>query len=457
MRENGYITEAEHRRAVAEPLRVASRNSIPGDAQWFLDVAMDQLDAQHGSATQSRVYTTLDPDLQRAALDAVAEGLPAVDAQLRSRRLNERPQVALIALDSHTGEVKAVVGGRDFNVSQFNHVTAMRQPGSVFKPFVYASAIQPGESRDPFTAASTVEDVPRSFSFDGQIYEPSNHGDHFHGTVTLRNALAKSMNIAAVSVAEKVGYKHVLEMARRAGLNDRMRATPSIALGAYEATPLEMAAAYTIFANRGRYVPPSLIREVRSFRGELRHQSKRSSERVLTREAAFVMQDMLEEVLRSGTAASARHKLRGRAAGKTGTSRDGWFVGYTSNLICAVWIGFDTNQDLDLEGARSAMPVWTAFMRAAGARSRYREELDSAPKGVAVVLIDTETGMRAGADCPLTRREYFIAGTEPTIACTHDVIPEEMPSVGDSAVVTVSQDATVNPLRGGSLGGATHR
>jgi penicillin-binding protein 1B len=265
------------------------------------------------------------------------------------------------------------------------------------------------------------------------------------------------MNIAAVSVAEKVGYKHVLEMARRAGLNDRMRATPSLALGAYEATPLEMAAAYTIFANRGRYVPPSLIREVRSFRGELRHQSKRSSERVLTREAAFVMQDMLEEVLRSGTAASARHKLRGRAAGKTGTSRDGWFVGYTSNLICAVWIGFDTNQDLDLEGARSAMPVWTAFMRAAGARSRYREELDSAPKGVAVVLIDTETGMRAAADCPLTRREYFIAGTEPTIPCTHDVIPGEMPTVGDSAVVTVSQDATVNPLRGGSLGGGTHR
>ena len=156
------------------------------------------------------------------------------------------------------------------------------------------------------------------------------------------------------------------------------------------------------------------------------------------------MQDMLEEVLRSGTAASARHKLRGPAAGKTGTSRDGWFVGYSSNLICAVWIGFDTNRDLDLEGARSAMPVWTAFMRAAGARARYREELDSAPDGVTVVMIDTETGLRAGPDCPLTRREYFIVGTEPITACTHDLSPEETQNVEASSVVTVSQHNTVS-------------
>ena len=323
MKENGYLTEALFPSALAEPVRLASRSAIPSDAPWFLDLVIDRLDAEHGSAEQARVYTTLDPDLQRSALDAVAEGLSAVDARLRSRRLNEQPQVALVALDPHTGEVRAVVGGRDFRVSQFNHATAMRQPGSVFKPFVYASALESSNARHTLTAASTVADVPRSFSFDGQIYEPSNYGDHFYGTVTLRRALAKSMNIAAVSVAEIAGYKQVLDLARRAGLNDQMRATPSLALGAYEATPLEMAASYTIFANRGRYVAPSLIREVRSARGDLRYESKPLSRRVLSREAAFVMQDMLEEVLRSGTAASARHKLRGPAAGKTGTSRDG--------------------------------------------------------------------------------------------------------------------------------------
>ena len=444
MQENGYITASEYGKALAEPVRPVSRTSVTGDAPWFLDLAIDQLDTEHSSAAPARVYTTLDPDLQRSALDAVSEGLSAVDAQLRSRRLHERPQVALVALDSRTGEVKALVGGRDFSSSQFNHATAMRQPGSVFKPFVYASALEPRNADHTLTAASTVADIPRSFNFDGQIYEPSNHGAHFYGTVTLRMALAKSMNIAAVSVAEKVGYKQVLELSRRAGLNDRMRATPSLALGAYEATPLEMAAAYTIFANRGRYVAPSLIREVRSARGELKFVRKRLSHRALSREAAFIMQDMLEEVLRSGTAASARHRVRGRAAGKTGTSRDGWFVGYTSNLICAVWVGFDSNRDLDLEGARSAMPVWAAFMRAAGGRSRYREEFDAAPNGVTVMLVDTETGLPAGPDCPLTRREYFIAGTEPASECSHEVSTEDLPTIEGSSVVPGSDEINVN-------------
>ena len=276
-----------------------------------------------------------------------------------------------------------------------------------------------------------------------KVYEPSNYGDHFYGTVTLRTALAKSMNIAAVSVAETVGYKQVLDLSRRAGLNEHMRATPSLALGAYEATPLEMAASYTIFANRGRYVAPSLIREVRSVRGDLRYESKRLSHRVLSREAAFVMQDMLEEVLRSGTAA-VRASQTARACSRQDRDLAGWLVcRISSNLICAVWIGFDTNRDLDLEGARSAMPVWAAFMRAAGARTRYRQELDSAPNGVTVVSVDTETGLRAGPDCPLTRREYFIAGTEPATACTHDVSPEEIPNVEAPSVATVSQHTTV--------------
>ncbi len=444
MRQNGLLAESQFREASAEQIQLASRAAATSGAPWFLDLAIDQLETAHGGETQAHVYTTLDSDLQRMAMSAVAEGMGTVDAQLRSRNLDERPQVALVALDSHTGEVKAVVGGRNFGMSQLNHATTMRQPGSVFKPFVYAAALNTNNDQRRLTAASTVQDSPTTFHFAGQNYSPSNHGDHFYGTVTLRRALAKSMNIAAVSVAEEVGYEKVFQTSRSAGLNDRMRATPALALGAYEATPLEMAASYTVFANEGRYVAPSLIREVRSLKGDLKYQNKRISHRVLTQEAAFVMQDMLQEVLRTGTAAGARTKLRGPAAGKTGTSRDGWFVGYSSNLICAVWVGYDSNRDLDLEGARSALPVWTAFMRAAGARTRYRGNFASAPNGVNAVLLDSATGLPAGPNCTMTHREYFIAGTEPIRTCTHDIIPkplEEVPAPQDGmSLVTVSYE-----------------
>lgn len=423
MAQNGYITQAERTEAIAEPLQVAAPSASSTGAPWFVDFAVDELQLHDQEEGQARVYTTLDPDLQRAAVEAVRQGMIGVDVRLK-QSIGHLPaaQVALVAIDSHTGEVKAVVGGREFGRSQLNHAKAMRQPGSVFKPFVYAAALSSDREGRKFTPATTVVDEPTSFRFDGHSYTPSNFNEHFYGRVTLRRALAKSMNVATVSVAEKVGYDRVLRLARSAGLNDRMRSTPAIALGAYEATPLEMAASYTAFANSGMFVEPSFVAEVRTPDGAVRYHAEPATHKVLDAPVAFVMQDMLSEVLRSGTAAGVRASgFNVPAAGKTGTSRDGWFIGYTSNLICAVWVGFDDNRDLDLEGAKSALPIWTEFMRRASRRAAYRKELGVMPAGVVSVSVDAYTGLLAGPSCESTRREYFVHGTEPHTVCSHEV------------------------------------
>ena len=276
MRQNGNITVEEEQLAASSPSGISPATPERGDAPYFLTIAMDEfrnrLDTVESGEGSYRVYTTLDPGLQSAAADAVRVGVQNIDALLRKKRAGIAnpvvPQVALIALDVHTGEVKAVVGGRNYGTSQLNHALAARQPGSVFKPFVYAAALsQPNQRRYSFTPSSMVDDVPTAFHFGNTVYEPGNFGDRFYGRVTLRKALAKSMNVATVSLAEAVGYRRVVELAKRAGLNDGLRATPALALGAYEVTPLEMAGAYTVFANEGTYVKPAFIAEIRSGNG----------------------------------------------------------------------------------------------------------------------------------------------------------------------------------------------
>src|SRR5262249_47066190 len=276
------------------------------------------------------------------------------------------PQVALVALDPHTGEVKALAGGRNYGLSQLNHVLAKRQPGSVFKPFVYATALNTGITGGPtvLTASSTVMDEPTTFFFDGKPYDPSNFEKHFMGTVTLRTALAHSLNVATVKIAEKVGYDSVVEMANRAGMNYKIQATPSVALGAYEITPLEAAGAYTVFSNDGDYIKPSFLSMVRAQDGKVVFKNKIEAKQALDPRVAYLTTNLMEEVLRTGTAAGvrARYKFNVPAAGKTGTSHDGWFAGFTSELLCVVWVGIDDNSELDLEGAHSAAPIWAEFM-----------------------------------------------------------------------------------------------
>jgi penicillin-binding protein 1B len=429
MRANGYITEDDYRTAVASPLRVSRDSGEALDAPYFVDLVDDTLqnvlqdrDFQNSSI---HVYTTLDMDLQRDAVEAVRIGIQETDQQWRRRSKNyggsEMPQAqaALVALDTQTGEVKALVGGRSYGISQFDHATARRQPGSSFKPFVYAAALGASLANGgpALTPASMVEDEPTTFYFNGKPYDPADHGHDYAGEVTLRYALAHSLNVPAVKVAETIGYDQVARVARAAGLS--VNATPSVALGSYEVTPLEMAGAYTIFANDGNRLKTGFIRDIRDQHTGSIFQWQPERKPAIDARVAYLVENMMEEVLRSGTGAGVR--TRGfslPAAGKTGSSHDGWFAGFTSRLICVVWVGFDNNRDIKIDGARSALPIWTEFMKRAHQHPEYRKVHEFAtPRGIVTAQIDAETGELATPNCAHVRSEVFIDGTEPVEAC----------------------------------------
>jgi penicillin-binding protein 1B len=420
MRDNGYISEREAEMAAAEPVMVAPGTVDSNDAPYFVDLVNDWLQdelQEHDFQTSSyRVYTTIDPRLQRDATEAVRIGIKEADELIdkRRKRLKQsdgpEPQVALVALDAETGEIRALVGGRNYGVSQLNRARAKWQPGSIFKPFVFAAAlstaIDPASTGEVLTPVTMIEDEPTSFEFDGKEYQPSNFGDKFYGQVTLRTALAKSLNIPTVKIAEMVGYSTVAEVARKAGLTNQV-GTPAVALGSYDATPIEMAGAYTVFTNRGEYVKPVSVRSIYDREGRPIFEAKPVRREVLDPRIAYLMVNMMEEVIRSGTGAGVRSRgFKLPAAGKTGTSRDGWFAGFTSKLICVVWVGFDDNTDLKLEGSKSALPIWTEFMKRAHQHRDYLGTKNFAPpEGVTVV--DGCSG----------RPEAFLAGSEPVDLC----------------------------------------
>jgi penicillin-binding protein 1B len=434
MTENGAISQEQSKDAKKLPLHIVDAGLEGSTAPYFVDMVKEHLLDRFSEAdllSQSfRVYTTLDPQLQRAAAEAIDAGAKNVDAQLarryaRWRKQGEEPpqaQVAIVVLDPHNGEIKALVGGRDYGQSQLNHVLARRQPGSAFKPFVYAAAFQGGvDGVQPIvTPATTIMDEPTTFDFDGKEYTPNNYGEKFHGKVTTREALTFSLNVATVKVAEMVGYTRVTDMAHQFGLDPSIQPTPSVALGAYEMTPLEVAGGYTILANEGVRAEPMFIRNVVNASGEpLEHNAIRTR-RALDPRVAYLVTSMMEDVINHGTGATVRARgFTAPAAGKTGTSRDGWFAGYTSNLLCIVWVGFDDNRDLGLSGANAPAPIWADFMKRAIALPAYSDVQSFVmPEGVMRVTIDPETLQLATPACPITREEVYIHGTEPTEFCS---------------------------------------
>jgi penicillin-binding protein 1B len=306
-----------------------------------------------------------------------------------------------------------------------NRAVAKRQPGSSFKPIVYAAALSTVLDPDAYnrmTPASTVIDEPTTFWYDEtqEPYEPKNHGDHYDfAPVTLRDALKRSLNVPAVKVAELAGYERVADTAKALGLNPGIAATPAIALGAYEVTPLEIAAAYTAFANEGELVKASFIRSIRERGGAEVFHSTIERQPAIDPRVAYLVENMLEDVLRSGTGAAVRASgFAAPGGGKTGTSRDGWFVGFTSKIITAVWVGFDDNRDFRLEGAHSALPIWLEFMKRAHEHPQYRNtRAFLPPDGIVTVEIDADTGELAAPGCPRVRTEVFIAGTQPVELC----------------------------------------
>jgi len=420
MLENKFITGAQYEAATKAPVALmnpSGRNGSLG-ASYFLDMVRNEL--PEGAKS---VYTTVDVELQRAAEEAVESGMSGVDKLLANRykKGGPRAEVALIALDPHTGEVKALIGGRDYARSQLNRIFAKRPPGSVFKPFVYGAALNTGiEGGDTvLTAATMVDDAATDFGSGRDIYRPANFRKEAFGTLTFQQALAKSDNVAAVKVGEMVGFRNVVALARRAGLNDDIQPTPSVALGSYGVTPFEMSGAYTVFANGGTWVKPRIISEVRNADdAAIRHEDI-ETHRALDPRVAYLMTSMLQEVMRSGTATGARGLgFTLPAAGKTGTSHDGWFAGYTSQLLCIVWVGFDDYRQLDLEGAKSALPIWTEFMKKAGRLGAFRNAREfPRPGGIESAKICQESGKLAGDLCTRTATVSFIAGTQPKDQC----------------------------------------
>ena len=457
MRENKYIDDEQYAAAVGAPLGLHEGATEFSESQYFIDTAAKkaaQESDEQGYKTEA-VYTTLDLRLQRAAERAIADGMQLVDKQLASRRsLAAPPQVALIVLDPHTGEVKALCGGRAYAASQLDRAFAKRPPGSVFKPFVYTAALNSAIiGGDPvLTPASLVDDSPTTFDFGNQTYNPANFKHEFMGQVTLRQAMAHSLNVAAVKVAQMAGYRNVVAIAREAGMNENIQPTPAVALGAYQVTPFEIARAYTIFANGGNLVQPEFIAGVRDSSGAVANRHAAGTTRVLDPRVAFLMVDMLEEVMRTGTAAGVRARgFRLPAAGKTGTSHDGWFAGFTSELLCVVWVGFDDYTDLGLEGARSALPIWTEFMTEA---ARYKQYGDAKPfqppQGVTQVSVDPQTGQLSGPGCPVGITTYFVDGTQPQAQCT----PQEVQIIptANGGVIEQSVPMKIQPAgAGGTL------
>jgi penicillin-binding protein 1B len=388
------------------------------DAPYFVDYMTRQLEREYddraGNLRNLRIYSTIDLDLQHAAYSAVTEYLKPVDRMLEKRAA--RPQVALVAMNAKTGDILAMIGGRDYAQSQLNRASdARRQPGSVFKPFVYAAALGEGvdEQNNPITPATMFPDEPRSFDLgNGKVYNPGNFGDKYeYRPITVRDALVHSKNVVAVQVAERIHFSPIQQLCDRAGL--KVPAVASAALGVGEATPLQMTAAYSSFANSGRRVSPVAIKRVTARDGKTLYEARMQTREVMSPQVAYVMTSMMQDVLDRGTGTAVRKMgFRATAAGKTGSSRDGWFAGYTPNLVCVVWVGFDYNDDLGLTGGVAAAPIWASFMSSA---LQLRPELGGEfadPGGIIAYEIDPATGQVASGALN-GRRELFIQGAEP--------------------------------------------
>jgi penicillin-binding protein 1B len=423
MADEEYITADVAERASREPLQIAAR-SVDNEAPYFVDMVGQEIaDTFPGLTAQENsvdVHTTLDINLQRIALDAVRDGLAHVDGMLARRKRKGRAQAALLAVDPRTGEILAMIGGRSYNQSQYNRVvSARRQPGSVFKPFVYLAAFERAakEGRRDLTPASLTDDSPEVFTFDGQTWEPKNYDD-YDGEITWRRALAMSRNLGTIHVGEAVGFDTVAEVWKRVGVGTPPRGFPAITLGVFELTPLEVAQAYTIFTNGGAVRSLKVIDGIDA--GERHLTVKDPPLRNVARpDTAYLVTSMMRSVLNEGTGSAARAAgFALDAAGKSGTTndlRDAWFVGFTPELLTVVWVGFDDNQPVSLSGSQAALPIWTQFMKNATA-GRASIPFD-APEGITFAEIDRDTGKLATPGCPRTFTESFLSGTEPTEYC----------------------------------------
>lgn len=448
MRRNGALSDADASVAKAYPLRLfrAQRGGTGETAPYFVEWVRAELERRFGRQVYEnglRVLTTLDLDMQDAAERSVERQLRAIEAgtfgafkhityeeylaRAASGTLDgsgtNSPylQASFVAIDPRTGAVRALVGGRDFEDSKFDRaVRALRQPGSTFKPLVYAAAIRSGRPTTYFLDDEPIE-VPQ---LDGSLWTPQNYDLTFEGRTPLRRALIRSRNLPAIRLAMEIGEGSISELAREFGISTRVPPYPSIALGSADVYPLEMVASYSVFANLGWRTQPNPILRVETLDGRKLYEAAPERVQVLSREEAWLMTDMLKDVVRAGTGASVWSSgFRIPSGGKTGTTNDYtdvWYVGFTADLVAGVWIGFDAPKQImgNAQGGRLAAPAWTSFMKEVYERKPSPPDWPR-PPGILAIPVDPATGLRAGPGCvsDAVRTEFFLPGTEPTQEC----------------------------------------
>ena len=385
------ISRNQYDAALREKLPQRALVKVTNDAPFYVDYLRRELEENYSNAVLTkeglRIFSSLDLQLQKIAERSLVEGLNKLEAAhpaLR-RKGEDSLEGAIVVLRPQTGEIKAMVGGRNYSKSQFNRVfQAKRQPGSVFKPFVYLAALMyGGQSGIKYTPDTIINDSQFTWSYDGRDWQPSNYRNEYFGAVTFRRALENSLNSATSRVAQDVGIRRVRDMAHRLGIQSSLPAVPSLALGAAEVTPLEVAVAYSTLANGGVRPRPLAVRNVIDQNTKVLEKRDVRSEQVISPQLAFMMNDLLKGVLDRGTGAMARRLGFTRpAAGKTGTTndyKDAWFVGYTPDLLAVVWVGFDGPSKLNLSGAEAALPIWTDFMKSATATMPVTDFVAPAP------------------------------------------------------------------------------
>ncbi len=426
--EKGILSEGDAKRAIASPLPSRRPPERVAEASFFLDAVRGEIErrAPRGTATKAgtAIFTTLDPRDQDAAVKALRDGLKDLERDHRAIRKKKSPlQAAVVTIDPANGEVRALVGGRDYLTGPFNRaVDARRQAGSLFKPFVYLAAFTHPKRKDGtyWTAATILEDKPIGIRAGRKIWRPMDYDRQFRGEVSLRYALEHSLNIPTASVGNEVGIKRVAEVARDLGITSELDEVPSLALGTSGVSLLEITSAYAGLAAGGRARAPTLLRGILGQNGKPISLSPLSDPTGVDPQESYLITRLLQGVIESGTGAGARSRgVRGTVAGKTGTTddyRDAWFCGYTPRRATGVWVGFDRRDPVGLSGASAALPIWASIMSQTICRNG--DGSFDRPPGIEDALVCTASGELATGDCPEYRDEEFLEGTEPDKECS---------------------------------------